>query len=740
MRGLMMRIILLTVLLSVAPPLALDTKLLQAHAQTAESVFVPADAASEVAAALYAASATQEAAERAASERISAQRDEIEALRLQVALGEADRNAAVAELRDELTRKERAFVAELEARDRAYAEEIAVFRNAIEDIASTPEGLRALALFNDGDELGALAILDDLRAARDRARQVRVNIESAAEARRIAQLALEARLKGKLTTADLIARYEEITGLDPGVYWDWVELGRLHIAAGDLGRALRAARMAAETAATDRDRGIALSAEADLNVALGDLPTAREAFRKVSELMRARAAADPDNTGWQRDLFVSLDRIGDVQRAQGDLAAALRSYRQSFEIAERLAAADPDNTGWQRDLSVSLDRIGDVETAQGDLAAALRSYRQSFEIFESASPRRIQTTQAGSAISPSRSKRSAMCSAPRATSPPPFAAIDKASRSADRLAAADPDNTGWQRDLSVSLNKIGDVETARGDLAAALRSYRQSFEIFERLAAADPDNTGWQRDLSVSLNKIGDVETAQGDLAAALRSYRQSFEIAERLAAADPDNTGWQRDLSVSLNKIGDVETARGDLAAALRSYRQSFEIFERLAAADPDNTGWQRDLSVSLNKIGDVETAQGDLAAALRSYRQSFEIAERLAAADPDNTGWQRDLSVSLEKIGDVETAQGDLAAALRSYRQSFEIRERLAAADPSNMAWQRDVWVSMWRLRRFPESGIRWRDIVNRMEDMVEKGTLLPTDYPYLETARSEANSDVD
>ena len=41
--------------------------------------------------------------------------------------------------------------------------------------------------------------------------------ESAAEGRRIATLALEARNKGKLTTTQVIARYEEVTRLDPGV-------------------------------------------------------------------------------------------------------------------------------------------------------------------------------------------------------------------------------------------------------------------------------------------------------------------------------------------------------------------------------------------------------------------------------------------------------------------------------------------------------------------------------------------
>ena len=111
-----------------------------------------------------------------------------------------------------------------------------------------------MARFNAGDEIGALTVLDNLRAARDAARQKRADIESAAEGRRIATLALEARNRGKLTTAEVIARYEEVTRLDPGVHWDWVELGRLYTDAGSLPAALRAARSAADTAENDRDR------------------------------------------------------------------------------------------------------------------------------------------------------------------------------------------------------------------------------------------------------------------------------------------------------------------------------------------------------------------------------------------------------------------------------------------------------------------------------------------------------
>ena len=59
---------------------------------------------------------------------------------------------------------------------------------------------------------------------------------------------------------------------------------------------------------------------------------------------------------------------------------------------------------------------------------------------------------------------------------------------------------------------------------------------------------------------LGDVRSAQGDLAGALKAYSDGLAIADRLAKSDPGNAGWQRDLSVSYEKVGDVQVAQGDL------------------------------------------------------------------------------------------------------------------------------------------------------------------------------------
>jgi hypothetical protein len=56
---------------------------------------------------------------------------------------------------------------------------------------------------------------------------------------------------------------------------------------------------------------------------------------------------------------------------------------------------------------------------------------------------------------------------------------------------------------SVALNEHGDSLMAEGDRAGALQAYGESLEIRRRLAAADPGNAGWARDVSDSKNQVG---------------------------------------------------------------------------------------------------------------------------------------------------------------------------------------------------------------------------------------------
>ncbi len=189
------------------------------------------------------------------------------------------------------------------------------------------------------------------------------------------------------------------------------------------------------------------------------------------------------------------------------------------------------------------------------------------------------------------------------------------------VLAAEPD---WPEALHAAFCfhvDQGDLARVRTTLADTGREYEAAQRLARRLTTGDPSNTLWQRDLSVSYDRLGDVAVTQGQLEEAARAYQDGLEIVKKLAAGDPSNTLWQRDLSVSYGLLGDVAVAQGQLEEAARAYQDGLEIVKKLAAGDPSNTQWQRDLSVSYWRLADLAERQNKAREAQGYWQQALDI-----------------------------------------------------------------------------------------------------------------------
>ena len=112
----------------------------------------------------------------------------------------------------------------------------------------------------------------------------------------------------------------------------------------------------------------------------------------------------------------------------------------------------------------------------------------------------------------------------------------------------------------------GDRGAQQGDLVNALENYREGAAIMRCLSEAGDRNAGFQRDLSVALNRIGATRLAQGDLEGAIGEHRASLAIMERLTAANPDNIEFQRDLAWCNARIAEMLRAQGRVPDAPES------------------------------------------------------------------------------------------------------------------------------------------------------------------------------
>jgi tetratricopeptide (TPR) repeat protein len=341
--------------------------------------------------------------------------------------------------------------------------------------------------------------------------------------------------------------------------------------------------------------------------------------RRQSRIRAAVAAVVLALAGAGGLLFWQSNQRGEVIAQQGATLAEIHALVEKYSPVGSAEAATP---GARESLTASITAI-----AEG--AATDPRYAQALELLKQGKPAAAEPLL--EAVRQDKLKRIDKDSKDAAAATRNLAAIaaisdhKKARELYAEAARLDPS------DVEGMLSN-GEFQYEAGDLKAAEAAYSRLVDLTK--GEGKEDGAVWAR------FGLGDIQKDRGDLGAALATYRDSLAIVDRLAKSDPGNAGWQRDLSVSYDRIGNVLVAQGHLPEALKSYRDSLAIADRLAKADPGNAGWQRDLSVSYKKVGDVFQRSKDKPKALDALRRGREIMLRMTKLSPDNATWKSDLA----------------------------------------------------------------------------------------------------
>lgn len=276
-------------------------------------------------------------------------------------------------------------------------------------------------------------------------------------------------------------------------------------------------------------------------------------------------------------------------------------------------------------------------------------------------------------------------------------ALALARRRAEATEATPPAASAL-RDVSVSLNFVGDVARAQGDWDSAESAYRESLEIGRALVERLGGTPESLRDVSVSLHRTGQAARAQGDGGKAEIAFRASLEIhrvlVERLGGT-PESL---RDVSVSLSNLAALATAQGDWDEAERDYRESLKISRDLVERLGRTPESLRDVSVFLSNLGQVAMARGDWSQAELACRESLEIGRALVERLGGTPQSLRDVSVSLGIAGEVASAQGDWVQAEIVYRESLEIRRALVERSGGAPESLDDLGLALYQLASVP------------------------------------------
>jgi tetratricopeptide (TPR) repeat protein len=271
---------------------------------------------------------------------------------------------------------------------------------------------------------------------------------------------------------------------------------------------------------------------------LGDTAGAAETYQKALVLLQQTPAQLP--TGGERlkresELYY---RLGEVMLRLGRLDQAEQHERKALALTERIAAANPSDGAWEQVASAGLNLA-----------------------------RILEQSKPGDGL--------------------PFS--NKATAIDEELARRNPADLTVLRELSVAYGEQGRSYYTMHRLSQSLERYQKAITMRERLAAAKPGDTQFERNLMLAYAHAGDVlsdprDANVQDLQGARVYYRKAVSIAEKMAAADRENNNAQIDLMAALYHQGTVDRDPKYRRESLAILRRAAALADSLQERDPSN------------------------------------------------------------------------------------------------------------------------------------------------------------
>ena len=261
----------------------------------------------------------------------------------------------------------------------------------------------------------------------------------------------------------------------------------------------------------------------------------------------------------------------------------------------------------------------------------------------------------------------------------------------DGLIEYNRTDTALQRSRAIARREISQTLRIQGDYAAARQTALEALAILQPILAADPKNPELRREVSLTLNRIGEAFSGEGQHEKSLDYFSRSLAIRDELVLRSAD-IGPQRDMALSYERVADEQYALRRYDEARQSYQMAFQIRHALASAADDPVA-QFDLSVSYDRLARITV---DREEAIKLYAESLAIRRKLGVLDARNADWQGATAASYDDIGNCFLDLGRNDSAIESYQHALQIREQLAKQNPDIARWQAFLAVSLYNLGR--------------------------------------------
>lgn len=259
--------------------------------------------------------------------------------------------------------------------------------------------------------------------------------------------------------------------------------------------------------------------------------------------------------------------------------------------------------------------------------------------------------------------------------------------SAIKLAAMDPNNFDWQKEIAYGHHNLAVLDESRGRYAEAERAMLAQLKLYRGWVKQQPTDLELRFEAANVASWLGSFALRQGRLADAETYFVEQVTGVRQNVAEDPGNAKWKENSVDALLLLAGAQAQRGRLAEARASIEAASPVAARLSAHDPANNPW-REL------LGRCRWLQAQLDAAVQPERAAVaaeQAASLLAAAHAAEPKSERVLSWLVKarnQQAQLALARGDAESARR------HLSAAQALIEPAWRAGQNEV-LRMWLAR---------------------------------------------
>jgi tetratricopeptide (TPR) repeat protein/tRNA A-37 threonylcarbamoyl transferase component Bud32 len=410
---------------------------------------------------------------------------------------------------------------------------------------------------------------------------------------------------------------------------------------------------------------------------LGDVPAAGQSYQKA---LAVRGQITDASAAFLRDQVKAGVRRAQLLIVRGDIKGSEQPLLEAIAMGSRGPQAGTYEV--REAVAYAWSAYGDVKMRVGNFIECIPPYSKVLDIWTALAREKRDPASERAGISLAHTKIADTWSR-MGRSQDALDHISIAVKIDKQLSADDPNNVTRLRKLYIDYLVMGLMFRSAGPAKLdgqydALSAAQSAVEIADRLAAADPDNSSRLVDIVNAQTMLGDLLRKQGDVNGALVHDRRALDAAERRVAATGGGLDNEESLVQTRERLGSALAEAGQFNDATENFAKATASLASLEKENPGLPRLQERRGELMEAKAEAYARAKDWQPAIEAFNEAIAVVEGRRKQSPEDILLRKELAEYSSKLADGYAALGQWSNAARGMQSSLDALKEIESRRP--------------------------------------------------------------